>query len=209
MCQDASDAHLTSMLCACLQALIKAFRLACALAVQRVKDLSVKLDGDLEEKKSLLKKCASTTLNSKLVRQRWSGWQRGRLKCGVQSWGQTRPSLQVFWNRLGHNMVEKAWWPGARGVNAQSRPGPGFGKGGLKSHAQRRQVVKAHTSWEVSHPYMCGGCVMFFHAPMQVSGEKEFFAQMVVDAVSVLDIQTLDLKLIGIKKVCFFEETSD
>ena len=34
-----------------------------------------------------------------------------------------------------------------------------------------------------------------------MSGEKEFFAQMVVDAVSKLDIQTLDLKMIGIKKV--------
>jgi hypothetical protein len=36
---------------------------------------------------------------------------------------------------------------------------------------------------------------------VQVSGEKEFFAQMVVDAVSKLDPVTLDLKLIGIKKV--------
>jgi hypothetical protein len=40
------------------------------------------------------------------------------------------------------------------------------------------------------------------HSPRaQVSGEKEFFAQMVVDAVSVLDPNTLDLKMIGIKKV--------
>lgn len=36
---------------------------------------------------------------------------------------------------------------------------------------------------------------------MQVSGEKEFFAQVVVDSVSKLDPQTLDLKMIGIKKV--------
>ena len=35
----------------------------------------------------------------------------------------------------------------------------------------------------------------------QVSGEKEFFAKLVVDAVSVLDPQTLDLKMIGVKKV--------
>jgi T-complex protein 1 subunit eta len=34
-----------------------------------------------------------------------------------------------------------------------------------------------------------------------VSGEKEFFAQMVVDAVSKLDPVSLDLKLIGMKKV--------
>jgi hypothetical protein len=34
-----------------------------------------------------------------------------------------------------------------------------------------------------------------------VSGEKEFFAEMVVEAVSKLDPTTLDLKMIGIKKV--------
>uniref|UniRef100_A0A061R0E0 T-complex protein 1 subunit eta n=1 Tax=Tetraselmis sp. GSL018 TaxID=582737 RepID=A0A061R0E0_9CHLO len=33
-----------------------------------------------------------------------------------------------------------------------------------------------------------------------VSGEKEFFSKMVVDAVSKLDPETLDLKMIGIKK---------
>lgn len=36
---------------------------------------------------------------------------------------------------------------------------------------------------------------------MQVSSESEFFANLVVDAVSVLDPQTLDLKMIGMKKV--------
>lgn len=36
---------------------------------------------------------------------------------------------------------------------------------------------------------------------MQVSGERDFFAQMCVDAVSCLDTATLDLKMIGIKKV--------
>jgi hypothetical protein len=36
---------------------------------------------------------------------------------------------------------------------------------------------------------------------LQVSGEKEFFANLVVDAVSKLDPQTLDLRMIGIKKV--------
>jgi T-complex protein 1 subunit eta len=35
----------------------------------------------------------------------------------------------------------------------------------------------------------------------QVSGEGEFFARMVVDAVSKLDPQTLDMSLLGIKKV--------
>lgn len=35
----------------------------------------------------------------------------------------------------------------------------------------------------------------------QVSGEKEFFSEMVVNAVSRLDPATLDLKMIGMKKV--------
>ena len=45
------------------------------------------------------------------------------------------------------------------------------------------------------------------HAPsisaflLQVSGEKDFFAKMVVDAVSALDPDTLDLSLLGVKKV--------
>ncbi|GIL44103.1 hypothetical protein Vafri_1645 [Volvox africanus] len=83
------------------RSLIKSFRQASVLAVQRLKDQAISLeDKALEEKKDLLKKCAMTTLNSKLV-----------------------------------------------------------------------------------------------------SGEKEFFAQMVVDAVSKLDPATLDLKMIGIKKV--------
>ena len=36
---------------------------------------------------------------------------------------------------------------------------------------------------------------------LQVGGEKEFFAKMVVDAVSCLDPVLLDLRMIGIKKV--------
>jgi hypothetical protein len=36
---------------------------------------------------------------------------------------------------------------------------------------------------------------------LQVSGEREFFAQMVVDAVTALDLSTLDLKMVGMKKV--------
>ncbi len=34
-----------------------------------------------------------------------------------------------------------------------------------------------------------------------MSGEKEFFANLVVDAVLRLDLQTLDLRMIGMKKV--------
>lgn len=44
---------------------------------------------------------------------------------------------------------------------------------------------------------ICGKCFL----PVQVSGEKEFFAKMVVDGVSALDPDTLDLSLLGIKKV--------
>ena len=51
-------------------------------------------------------------------------------------------------------------------------------------------------------PYSCVHDILAVaNGRSQVSGEKEFFAQMVVDAVSVLDPSTLDLKMIGIKKV--------
>ena len=51
------------------QSLIRSFRQAGELAVQRVRDLSISIDdkGD-DEKKDMLKKCAMTSLNSKLVR---------------------------------------------------------------------------------------------------------------------------------------------
>eukprot|EP00955_Chlamydomonas_euryale_P109897 365965-Chlamydomonas_euryale.AAC.9 len=83
------------------QSIIKAYRMACELALAKIKELSISLEGRSDaEKKDLLRKCASTTLNSKLV-----------------------------------------------------------------------------------------------------SGEKEFFSQIVVDAVSILDPVLLELKMIGIKKV--------
>ncbi len=47
----------------------------------------------------------------------------------------------------------------------------------------------------------CAPC----HAPvvprLQVSGEREFFGPMVVEAVTKLDPATLDLRMLGIKKV--------
>lgn len=50
------------------QSLIRSFRQAGELAVQRVKDLSISIDDKSEEeKKDMLKKCAMTSLNSKLV----------------------------------------------------------------------------------------------------------------------------------------------
>jgi chaperonin GroEL (HSP60 family) len=48
---------------------MKAFRIASQLAIEKIRELSVSLEGKPdEEKRSLLKKCAMTTLNSKLVR---------------------------------------------------------------------------------------------------------------------------------------------
>eukprot|EP00448_Togula_jolla_P007290 CAMPEP_0170600042 /NCGR_PEP_ID=MMETSP0224-20130122/17127_1 /TAXON_ID=285029 /ORGANISM="Togula jolla, Strain CCCM 725" /LENGTH=560 /DNA_ID=CAMNT_0010924749 /DNA_START=70 /DNA_END=1752 /DNA_ORIENTATION=- len=48
--------------------IIKGYRTACDLAVQKLKDVAVDLQGKSpEEKRSLLLKCAETTLNSKLV----------------------------------------------------------------------------------------------------------------------------------------------
>ncbi len=50
------------------QSLIRSFRQAGQLAVQKVKDLSISIDGkSAEEKADMLKKCAMTSLNSKLV----------------------------------------------------------------------------------------------------------------------------------------------
>jgi len=48
--------------------IIKGYRLACQLALQKLRDLAVDLsEKNTEEKRSMLIKCAETTLNSKLV----------------------------------------------------------------------------------------------------------------------------------------------
>lgn len=50
------------------QSIIKAYRMACEIAVAKIKELSISLEGKgPAEKIDLLKKCAQTTLNSKLV----------------------------------------------------------------------------------------------------------------------------------------------
>lgn len=50
------------------QVIIRGFRKAMAEGVKRIKEISVKLiDKDEEEKKDMLKKCAMTSLNSKLI----------------------------------------------------------------------------------------------------------------------------------------------
>ncbi|EXC18516.1 T-complex protein 1 subunit eta [Morus notabilis] len=50
------------------QNLIRSYRTACHLAIERVKELAFSIEGkSLEEKKGLLAKCAATTLSSKLI----------------------------------------------------------------------------------------------------------------------------------------------
>ncbi len=55
--------------CVILQAIIRSFRTASQLAVEKVRDLSIDISGTSEEeKKDMLRKCAMTSLSSKLVR---------------------------------------------------------------------------------------------------------------------------------------------
>nr|GMD12879.1 T-complex protein 1 subunit eta [Ipomoea batatas] len=50
------------------QNLIRSYRTACNLAIEKVKELAVSIEGkNMEEKRSLLAKCAATTLSSKLI----------------------------------------------------------------------------------------------------------------------------------------------
>ncbi|MED6168331.1 T-complex protein 1 subunit eta [Stylosanthes scabra] len=50
------------------QNLIRSYRTASTLAIEKIKELAVSIEGkSLEEKKSLLAKCAATTLSSKLI----------------------------------------------------------------------------------------------------------------------------------------------
>ncbi len=54
---------------ACLQSIIKSYRQAALLAVEHIRSHAVSLEGKSDaEKRDLLTKCASTSLNSKLVR---------------------------------------------------------------------------------------------------------------------------------------------
>lgn len=54
-----------------------------------------------------------------------------------------------------------------------------------------------HQTHHTHHTHLTGVCC----PGRQVSGEKQFFAEMVVEAVSKLDPATLDLRMIGMKKV--------
>ncbi|KAF9589976.1 hypothetical protein IFM89_029713, partial [Coptis chinensis] len=50
------------------QSLIRSFRVASNLAISKIKELAVSIEGkSMEEKKSMLAKCAATTLSSKLI----------------------------------------------------------------------------------------------------------------------------------------------
>ena len=99
-----------------------------------MRDAAVSIGGkDPAELRSLLQKCAATSLNSKLV--------RGTLRACACA-----PRAQALHSFVRH--VEQNLW-----------------------------------------------------RSMQVSGERDFFAEMVVDAVSALDVETLDMSLLGVKKV--------
>ena len=51
------------------QSIIKSYRAACALAVELIKGQAVSLEGRSDaEKRDLLRKCAMTSMNSKLAR---------------------------------------------------------------------------------------------------------------------------------------------
>lgn len=63
-------------------------------------------------------------------------------------------------------------------------------------------IILYHIPWssrEIGQAVNCRCCTF---CAAQVSGEKQFFAEMVVDAVSCLDPEIMDLSLLGIKKVC-------
>ena len=59
--------------------------------------------------------------------------------------------------------------------------------GGGKDGAEKREMLIKCASTSLNSKLVCG--------------EKEFFAAMVVDAVSTLDQRTLDLSMLGVKKV--------
>jgi hypothetical protein len=68
------------MLLFCLQSIIRSYRAACQLALEKVKQLSVSLEGKSDaEKRELLIKCATTSLNSKLVGAALGMHQEGML----------------------------------------------------------------------------------------------------------------------------------
>ncbi len=138
------------------QSIIRSYRQASALAVAKVKELSISLEGKSEaEKRSLLTKCASTSLNSKLVRG-----------------GRVVSCVWVCW----------ACWAGC----CCGRPVVCCGGAGALTTPTNTDDQHSTTNT---------------HVQRQVSGEKEFFSEMVVTAVSRLDPSTLDLKMIGMKKV--------
>lgn len=84
------------MLCCAPQAIMRAFRQAAQLAVARVRELAIDIGGgDLAHRKELLRNCAMTSLNSKLVGVSvWvGGWG------GVGPLGRP-PSTPIWWVRL-------------------------------------------------------------------------------------------------------------
>ncbi len=173
------------------QSIIKAFRLASQIATQQLSKLSVSLEGKPEEeKKALLEKCAMTTLNSKLVScSRLGGAAGGGGRRG-------RAALQA--GGLGERALERSHRQGVKSRTPCSGERKRVGDAGRNQQHDRTCCPGVRTRDRHPQPPAClPACV----CPQQVSGEKEFFAKMVVDAVSTLDPQTLDLRMIGIKKV--------
>ncbi len=92
------SANVLLVILAPAQSLMKSFRLASVMAVQRLRELAISLEHKpMEEKKELLKKCAMTTLNSKLV---GGTWQRA-----PGSTGRTWRGVSEFWWAAGDRRV--------------------------------------------------------------------------------------------------------
>ena len=78
----------------------------------------------------------------------------------------------------------------------QSIPSSQHGSCAIHVQVQHEDPCKGPNTFNLRHEQTSSAWV-------QVSGEKEFFSEMVVDAVKHLDPQTLDLAMLGIKKVRF------
>ena len=82
-----------------------------------------------------------------------------------------------------YNMVSL----GVTGEDGEGRGGREGGTGGGKDGGEKREMLVKCASTSLNSKLVCG--------------EKDFFAVMVVDAVSTLDQRTLDLSMLGVKKV--------
>lgn len=168
--QSIIKAYHTTLTCYCalfnspFQSIIKAYRMASQLAVDKVRDMSISLEGKGDdEKKDLLKKCAMTTLNSKLVRggAREGSTGRGKgeafvqgcrerefyaqLKAGAGAGtgaGQQGGTLCARRQGMGVLRSTQSWCAGGNGAGQQG--------GSLCARRQGTGVLRSTQSW-------CGG----------------------------------------------------